>query len=472
MKKLLPVCAAGSLALAGAFVTAVPAAGAAPPSYSVMLLHPLTTVAGGGSLAHGINNRSDVVGASVSGQSVRAVLWKARSGRPTELLAGSLVTEASDISGSGAIVGLRTPGPQSVDAFWQQGGSTDWVDLEDLEVRFEHISEGGVATLNADAAYLATSADELSELPPPAGWSYGRAGGIADNGRRVAGRAVNSFEHGSPDLPLMWTDGVPRALDRPSGAVAVTPNAVNDAGTSVGCAHLATGTTTAFRWSAEGRATQLPGRGACAMAVNNAGTIVGHANGTAAIWIDGTLNDLSSLVAQRSGYTLEAVTDINATGQVVGTARLGDGTARGFIATPTSAVNLYTTPGRHTYNGRQWNTNCAPYSQTVRCTTEIWATQVKVVGNRYVHVTGWTFNNLTYVASPRSLWANNPLGETGEWVSNDRRWRTDCDSRITGRGGCRSYIWSRIVTATPQGGGAYTYTSTGGWVFNNIVHFS
>ena len=157
MKKLLSAFAFAALIL-GLTLTATPAVAASPPSYSVMLLRPLTAVAGGGSLAHGINNRGDVVGASVSGQSVRAVLWKARSGIPAEVVGGSFVTEASDISRSGAIVGLSTSGPQSVDAYWRDGTATSWVDLDDLEVRFEHISDNGVATLNADAAYTATGA--------------------------------------------------------------------------------------------------------------------------------------------------------------------------------------------------------------------------------------------------------------------------------------------------------------------------
>lgn len=471
MKKLLSAFAFAALIL-GLTLTATPAVAASPPSYSVMLLRPLTTVAGGGSLAHGINNRGDVVGASVSGQSVRAALWKARSGIPAEVVGGSFVTEASDISRSGAIVGLSTSGPQSVDAYWRDGTATSWVDLDDLEVRFEHISDNGVATLNADAAYTATGAGTLTELSPPMGWTLARVDGISDDGRRVAGHAFNSPNHGTPRLPVVWNDGIAQPLDMPPAAVTAFARAVNDTGTSVGCADPSGSTPTAYRWSAEGRAFQLPGRDACAVAINNTGIIAGEVGDRAAVWIGGALHDLNTLVAQRSGYTLEAVADINASGQIVGRARLSDGTARGFIATPTDAVNLYTTPGRHTFNGREWNTNCAAYSQTTRCATEIWATQVKVVEGRYVHVTGWTFNNLTYVASPRSLWAGNPLASKGEWTSDGRRWMTDCDSTATGRGGCRSYIWSRIVTAEPRGSGGYTYTSDWGWVFNNIVHFS
>lgn len=107
-------------------------------------------------------------------------------------------------------------------------------------------------------------------------------------------------------------------------------------------------------------------------------------------------------------------------------------------------VNVYTTPGEHTINGRQWRTWCEPYSRTARCTT-----QIKVGGV-------WTFNNLTYLPSPRSLWAGNPLATPGYHVVKGRKWYTECDTPRTGGNGCRSYIDT---------------TGRGNYVFNNVVQF-
>lgn len=107
-----------------------------------------------------------------------------------------------------------------------------------------------------------------------------------------------------------------------------------------------------------------------------------------------------------------------------------------------AAVDVYTTPGEHVSAGRQWRTWCEPYSQTARCTT-----QLKVAGV-------WTFNNLTYLPSPRSLWGSNPLATPGEHRIAGRDWFTECDTPQTGRNGCRSYLWN---------GRKY--------VFNNLVHF-
>ena len=89
------------------------------------------------------------------------------------------------------------------------------------------------------------------------------------------------------------------------------------------------------------------------------------------------------------------------------------------------------------------------------------------------------FNNLTYVASPRSQWTKNPLGAYGQvggkasWTAEDgRKWRTECDSEITGRNGCRSYVVARVIEAyyLPSGDRAFRWVTKE--VFNNMVLFS
>ena len=143
--------------------------------------------------------------------------------------------------------------------------------------------------------------------------------------------------------------------------------------------------------------------------------------------------------------------------------------------TPTpDVIDVYSTPGYHTVNGRKWFTACEPYSQTTRCRTEIWSTQVHYTGGKFVSKTGWNFNNLTYLESKRSLWAGNPLGNAGTWTAtNGRQWRTECDTPATGGNGCRSYIWApNTVEARKNSDGTYRYVLADVWVFNNIVRFS
>lgn len=136
-------------------------------------------------------------------------------------------------------------------------------------------------------------------------------------------------------------------------------------------------------------------------------------------------------------------------------------------------IDVYTTPGEHVSNGRQWRTSCEPYSVTTRCNTEIWATTTRQEGSTFTQKNGWVFNNLTYLPSPRSVWKNNKLGETATWTAGDgRNWRTECDTAATGRGGCRSYTQAKIITATPKSGGGATYKWETQWLFNNMVRFS
>ncbi len=138
----------------------------------------------------------------------------------------------------------------------------------------------------------------------------------------------------------------------------------------------------------------------------------------------------------------------------------------------TPLVDVYSTPGYHTVNGRRWFTTCEKYSQTTRCRTSIFATTISSENGRYVSKNGWVFNNLTYLPSPRSLWENNPLGNTGSWTAADgRKWRTECDTPATGRNGCRSYAQASVIGVARQGSG-YTYEWSTKWVLNNIVRFS
>ncbi|SHJ91014.1 rare lipoprotein A [Tessaracoccus bendigoensis DSM 12906] len=135
-----------------------------------------------------------------------------------------------------------------------------------------------------------------------------------------------------------------------------------------------------------------------------------------------------------------------------------------------AATDVYSTPGDHLVNGRYWHTECEKYSTTVvRCTTEIWGDKVVRSGGSYVTSKGWVFNNLTYLPSTRSQWKSNPLGVTTKsWTASDgRQWRTECDTALTGKNGCRSFAKSTVVSRVNG-----RYVSETKWQFNNIVRFS
>ena len=142
-------------------------------------------------------------------------------------------------------------------------------------------------------------------------------------------------------------------------------------------------------------------------------------------------------------------------------------------------VDIYTTDGTHHVNGREWRTTCEPYSVTKRCRTEIRATQVSYTNGRFVQVTDWVFNNLTYAASARNVWKNNPVGGNGvvggriSWTADDgRKWRTECDTLVTGRNGCRSYVEARVIESFRAANGGTAYRWTTKWILNNMVRFT
>ena len=146
------------------------------------------------------------------------------------------------------------------------------------------------------------------------------------------------------------------------------------------------------------------------------------------------------------------------------------GTTSALVALPAQAVETdqYTTPGHHLVNDRYWKTECEKYSDTVvRCSTDIFATKISQVDGQYVAHKGWAFNNLTYLPSTRAQWDGNPLARTGSWTAEDgRKWKTECDTDATGNG-CRSYIWTSVVTESGNG-----FATQNQWQLNNILQFA
>ncbi|WP_231979352.1 hypothetical protein [Tessaracoccus coleopterorum] len=140
---------------------------------------------------------------------------------------------------------------------------------------------------------------------------------------------------------------------------------------------------------------------------------------------------------------------------------------------PPVVQDVYNTPGYHFVNGRRWLTTCEKYSQTTRCRTSIWATTVAEVDGRYVNTNGWVFNNLTYLPGmTRAQWANNPLGVTGSWTAADgRKWRTECDTAVSGRNGCRTFVTAKVIQGTKGADGRFTYRWVTKEIMNNMVRF-
>lgn len=187
---------------------------------------------------------------------------------------------------------------------------------------------------------------------------------------------------------------------------------------------------------------------------------------------------------QEPGQTRKS--DAMATTQgILGVIGKGYGTARSTqvpemvkCGTTTVPATVYNSPGDRVVNGRKWRTTCEAYSTTTRCRANIWAKTVSQVNGRFVVSEGYAFNNLTYLPSPRSQWKNNPLGAYGKvngketWTAGGRTWRTECDTNLTGRGGCRSFAEASVIETITRPGQPTQYRWTTKEIFNSMVQFS
>ncbi len=328
------------------------------------------------------------------------------------------------------------------------------------------------------------------DVKAPTGATQGKVAYSIDGGEPVV------VDHGAASSSTVWSSPVvPRGkhvvtAQVVSGAVGVTSvnvrNTLEEAtATPSPTASPSASATASPTSSPTVSATSVPTMTATVTAsptVTVAPTVTATSTATATATASTTVTATSTATATAS-TTATVVSSATATATVTTTvpAPTPSSVTTPATSAPTTStppvvvppVDIYTAPGIHEVNGRRWFTSCEPYSQTFRCTTSIWSTQVTEVNGTFVSRAGWHFNNLTYVASPRSLWAGNPLAATGSWTAVDgRKWRTECDTVVSGRNGCRSWVTSRVIQSTRQSDGSYRHAWVTTEVFNNIVRFS
>ncbi len=222
----------------------------------------------------------------------------------------------------------------------------------------------------------------------------------------------------------------------------------------------------------------------------NSTGMLASALGEVGVEITSPVRYLTSTQQTDGGWLASAngtTSNVMATTQaVLGVIGEGYGTARSTqvpemvkCGTTTPPETVYNSPGDRVVNGRNWRTTCEPYSQTTRCRALIEATTVSQVRGRFVVTNAYVFNNMTYLPSPRSLWKTNPLGGNGvfkadvRWTAADgRAWRTECDTPLTGRGGCRSFAEASVIETITRPGQSTQYKWTTKEIFNSMVQFS
>ena len=261
----------------------------------------LGTLGGGySSYGYGINNETQVVGHSDvgGGGGQDAFLWE--DGVMTALSApGGTPSSAYDINDAGQITGGFASGAY----IWQDG--------------------------------------DLIELGTLPGFTGSVGFGINAAGEVVGGAFSCAF---CAAHATHWVDGAITDLGVLSGWESSGARAINDVGQIVGAsATIIPSVLRATLWD-NGEIIDLgagDGIYSDASGINNDGVIVGYwgtselfVHHYATKWVDGELIDLNDLIPADSGWVLHEATDINESGQIVGTGINPDGDGHGFLLTP------------------------------------------------------------------------------------------------------------------------------------------
>ena len=327
------------------------ARGVAAQTYSVT---DLGTLGGNESDAKDINDAGRIVGyaKNAAGQD-RAFLW--RNGSMTDLgTLGGTESWALAINSLGRIVGEAEDGTGNSRAFrWASGtGMTDLGTLGGDNVIAWDINDAGWVVGQSETgamsggvpvvhAFLRMGAAAMQDIGALAGGDFAQATGINTSGEivgwsqttGVVGFHAFRYPVGGPMADI----GAPGLGGDHSGAMAI-----DDAGTIVGEAEPAGGGTRPFRY-ASGTMTDLGSLGGTvsrAMDIGPSGQIVGWshvAGGTVAhaFVYDAVsgLRDLNTLIPAGSGWLLVAANAINESGWIVGYGEIG-GEDHAFLLKP------------------------------------------------------------------------------------------------------------------------------------------
>lgn len=333
------------------------------PQYTLRLLLPAEghTVAS----AYGINDNGDVTGITrpaPAPQPQHAALWTtADVATALPQLEGSRFGRGFDLSSSATVAGEAFDASgASIPVAWTKDSITPLPSVSDKGrgVAVDIAESGrvlGVANNGTmGVAYLVdgTTATTLEAPAVDEGklTSY-RATAISPDGRWVAGVSWVDVPHGdhahSESILTVWQDGRPTTWEPADHGPSLSALNIHDSGMVVGFvkprrhAVAATWRDGVLTTLADPAVEGFPH--VTATASNSAGVIVGTASkfegnstfGAAAVaWFGGKAVNLNTLTQLPEGVTLQDTRDINASGQIVGTAKTPQGPV-GYVLTPT-----------------------------------------------------------------------------------------------------------------------------------------
>lgn len=322
-----------------------------PPRFIVTEIIPM---GGNSSSAYGINNNSQVVGSTKTGQFApppwetveieRAYVWQdgVMTTLPPLPAPEPYHAAALAISDAGHIVGtsMRFMFFDARAVIWHNGTVTDMGLVPNTDhCQGNDVNDDGVVTGSCMSdfggsgyAFRWSQTDGQDVIMGPLQNEDATGNGIDAEGRIVGG-------HGESVGAFMWENGsITPLINGPYGAHAL---ATNDNNEIVGWVSGPGFTLSAFRWS-DGTAIDLGTLGEVnstrAQDINNNGWIVGASTvggfEYAFLWTEGEIRNLNDLIPPSTGWVLRSAEAINNKNEIVGYGNNPQGHQRGFLLTP------------------------------------------------------------------------------------------------------------------------------------------
>ena len=326
--------------IAGCVLALAVSAAASATTYNVTILAPLAGATN--ATLTGINDAGQVVGISnVPGPPLQtitlgtgqATIWN--GGSPTLLagLPGSTGATPFGINNAGQVAGVSwSAGGLAIQpVVWN--GSTPTALSSPASPGFAGAINNagqvvGSVRVNGNDQAAVWSGTTLALLASPGGGS----GAVAiNNAGQIAGNIGGASTLWNAAAPA----AAPTALGVPTGATSTTVAAINNAGQVVGTAFSGEigEIRTAVIWNGTSPTVlgSLGGTSSWALAINDAGLVVGSSSPVdstshGAIWDGTTAVDINTLLASDPlGMIINALTGINSSGQIIGSAFNDDG---------------------------------------------------------------------------------------------------------------------------------------------------